>query len=985
MARSGLGHSAESEQARKAGLVPCLGCVTEPGTLKTVTNLLLPSFVSLMRLLLSGLLCLLCHVSPISANLPRELPMCQAPQPHFLACNGVQGGLVNQLFGWAGGLFLSRGLNATFVLPKSFIGDARDPNPVPITWLLDVNDTIAALCAAGFSVSLDNSALDLPVFNPRINVKQKKWRGITESAAVLQPHLRAQQVMDLGDCYFSALPVTDAEAVTFWGAFAGFIFAKNIRNAAETAVARLALKHGLERLESPHYTLHYTAIHLRMEQDMMWYRTVKGMDGLPLMGKSFEELRPLQKLAAQNLASWMKATVPQKPQGPVFVACGDPPLVAQFRDVLGANTYTKADLIGEFSDLWNTAERQYIGAAIDLYISLYAQYAVGYKESSFSAYIAALHSIPLHDLHYAYPLGVLTPPPVLRSPNHMRSWARHTALCIGRGLGSCSRNAPDHVGSHTRAAYTYSYQIEKSAEGWQVRINSEASKPWADFPILAPPETNEPGHRTAQDEPTKPLPSPTRDPSIKFTGMGMAFQAIEELYSMATHIDPHPVSDKFTDHAYEHMYGLFLGRLLGGKQRFKMLEIGLGCGQNYGPGASLYLWNKLFPVADIWFAEYNAECVFDCKARGLIPKTAKILLGDQANFTVLNGWIAESKGAFDVIIDDGGHSSRMIGNSFTALWPTIQPGGLYFIEDLWIGRMAEWNLVDNGLPIPDILECYLEQLIVAKPRQQQCNFSMPVDVAFILCQAEACVLGKSSQPHGGNTHSSRLSRRLSETVPIGTHSTAIQEMHRFATKVSPRPTSDKSTVHSYEMMYGLFLGHFMHTKHYFRLFEVGVGCGVNIAASVHLWRGLFPAAELWFAESDGICDAEGTAKGSFPQDAGVRYGTLDGVSGGRFEVIIDADGHNPKRFNQLFPRLWPMLQPGGLYFVENLQASRSPMDSPDGQVSDVMQCYVERLLLEQHPKPCVFARPDDLGFVFCQHGACVLGKSLKGHKGHTFA
>lgn len=34
-----------------------------------------------------------------------------------------------------------------------------------------------------------------------------------------------------------------------------------------------------------------------------------------------------------------------------------------------------------------------------------------------------------------------------------------------------------------------------------------------------------------------------------------------------------------------------------------------GCNMAYGPGASARLWRKYLPHAEIWFAEYNTECV----------------------------------------------------------------------------------------------------------------------------------------------------------------------------------------------------------------------------------------------------------------------------------------------------------------------------------------------------------------------------------------
>ena len=84
-----------------------------------------------------------------------------------------------------------------------------------------------------------------------------------------------------------------------------------------------------------------------------------------------------------------------------------------------------------------------------------------------------------------------------------------------------------------------------------------------------------------------------------------------------------------------------------------MLEIGLGCDMDYGPGASTALWKKLFPNADLWEAEFNAE--FVKKHRDDKLKGFNVLTGDQGDEAVLDTWVQDSGGNFDVVIDDGGH------------------------------------------------------------------------------------------------------------------------------------------------------------------------------------------------------------------------------------------------------------------------------------------------------------------------------------------
>ena len=77
-----------------------------------------------------------------------------------------------------------------------------------------------------------------------------------------------------------------------------------------------------------------------------------------------------------------------------------------------------------------------------------------------------------------------------------------------------------------------------------------------------------------------------------------------------------PITDKVTTHTYQIMYGKFLLSYYSRNPTMKMLEIGLGCNMGYGPGASVALYRKLFPQAEIWEAEYDGECVKQSIARG---------------------------------------------------------------------------------------------------------------------------------------------------------------------------------------------------------------------------------------------------------------------------------------------------------------------------------------------------------------------------------
>ena len=182
-----------------------------------------------------------------------------------------------------------------------------------------------------------------------------------------------------------------------------------------------------------------------------------------------------------------------------------------------------------------------------------------------------------------------------------------------------------------------------------------------------------------------------------------------------------PVTDKVTSHTYEIMYGKILLPYYFLNPKMKMLEIGLGCDMGYGPGASVALFQKLFRDAELWEAEYDAACVEKHKGSGKLDGI-KTLVGDQGNDIILDGWIEKSGGNFDVVIDDGGHQNCQIWHSFQKLWPTIRPGGLYFIEDMQVAKQENYRgantaTCDENLIVPEKLKEHFDNLMYDTSRK----------------------------------------------------------------------------------------------------------------------------------------------------------------------------------------------------------------------------------------------------------------------------
>ena len=159
---------------------------------------------------------------------------------------------------------------------------------------------------------------------------------------------------------------------------------------------------------------------------------------------------------------------------------------------------------------------------------------------------------------------------------------------------------------------------------------------------------------------------------------------------------PHQVTDKvlggIDGHSYQRMYGALLMpmRNMSTPGPRKMLEVGLGCGMRYGAGASATLWRYLFPEAEKWEAEFDAACVKNAVENKLLGEI-HALTSSATNRTEVQGWVTDSGGGFDVIIDDSGHSNRMVITDLDELWPALLPGGVFFMEDLHVAHTQRYD------------------------------------------------------------------------------------------------------------------------------------------------------------------------------------------------------------------------------------------------------------------------------------------------------
>jgi glycosyltransferase involved in cell wall biosynthesis len=140
------------------------------------------------------------------------------------------------------------------------------------------------------------------------------------------------------------------------------------------------------------------------------------------------------------------------------------------------------------------------------------------------------------------------------------------------------------------------------------------------------------------------------------------------------------VSDKWSIYLAE--YDRIFSSFRDGPVRF--LEIGI---QN---GGSLDIWSEFFPRASkIIGCDINPDCAKLVYADSRIS----VVVGD-ANTDDVEARISAISPEFDLIVDDGSHTSGDIVRSFARYFPRLADGGLFVAEDL---HCSYWSAYEGGL------------------------------------------------------------------------------------------------------------------------------------------------------------------------------------------------------------------------------------------------------------------------------------------------
>lgn len=163
---------------------------------------------------------------------------------------------------------------------------------------------------------------------------------------------------------------------------------------------------------------------------------------------------------------------------------------------------------------------------------------------------------------------------------------------------------------------------------------------------------------------------------------------IDDLTRLANRLGSDKGDQHYDRHNYTRVYSALFAPLR--EQPLRLLEIGLlhilakewadrskrSMGTTSATRApSLEMWSAYFPNATIFGFDIN-------DFSSVQIERCKIVRGDMGSREDLTKLVNERNGPFDIIIDDASHASHHQQIALGFLFPYLNPGGLYIIEDL---------------------------------------------------------------------------------------------------------------------------------------------------------------------------------------------------------------------------------------------------------------------------------------------------------------
>ena len=146
------------------------------------------------------------------------------------------------------------------------------------------------------------------------------------------------------------------------------------------------------------------------------------------------------------------------------------------------------------------------------------------------------------------------------------------------------------------------------------------------------------------------------------------------------------LNTKYYSTKFEHYYKIY-DKVLPKRPKC-LVEIGVN------HGGSIEHWHRTYPAAVIVGIDVDERCV---NIERMNPYRIKFLHGSQAD----KGFLLNSFGTLptpSIIIDDGSHWPPHQIQTFKTLFPMLEDGGVYIIEDTIVSYNWKWKLIQMLSP-----------------------------------------------------------------------------------------------------------------------------------------------------------------------------------------------------------------------------------------------------------------------------------------------
>ncbi|KAL2067581.1 hypothetical protein VTL71DRAFT_2006 [Oculimacula yallundae] len=162
---------------------------------------------------------------------------------------------------------------------------------------------------------------------------------------------------------------------------------------------------------------------------------------------------------------------------------------------------------------------------------------------------------------------------------------------------------------------------------------------------------------------------------------------------------------------------------------------------------------------------------------------------------------------------------------------------------------------------------------------------------------------------------------------IGVDTLNIDEARLSFLEIATKHGTDKVNPHHYNYMYEKHLNPLRDRP--LKMLEIGLGCNMAYGPgkSYYTWLEFLPHVDMYYIEYDGACvekwskDMTNVKVFTGDQADTAFLDSFISASGGGFDIIIDDGGHFMNQQITSFNKLFPIVKPGGIYFVEDLATS----------------------------------------------------------------